>query len=231
MALGAAITAGGAIIGGIASLFGKKSAAKKAYKRKRKLRRSAYQDTRYDMERAGLNPILAYKQGATSASPVEMAQVPDFGEALTRGAQAGVATAKEKREAETATPLRKSQEELYAEQLENARKQGRLFDQQWQQGQATAKASQILNAWYDAPDGDGVRAVIRNYIGGTSVVGRGVGEALETGRDIYDLGKEGVDILQTKFDNIMQNAAHGRNKPRPRPRSTSKPRGPIRRRH
>ena len=43
---------------------------KKAYKYQRKLRKNMYQDTMFSMREAGLNPILAYKQGApTGAVP------------------------------------------------------------------------------------------------------------------------------------------------------------------
>ena len=173
--------AGSSVLGSIISGFGKKSSAKKAYKRQRKLRRSAYQDTMGDMAKAGLNPILAYKQGATNAATVNMAPVPDFGEALARGTQAGVATAKEKREAETATPLRKSQETVYLEQLENLRKEGRLLDQRWETGAANARESMIRANWMAHPEG--IRTVIRNYIGGAGVTGRTVAEASRLARE------------------------------------------------
>lgn len=42
--------------------------AEKAYLREREARRSAYQDTMKSMKEAGLNPVLAYQNGAQSAS-------------------------------------------------------------------------------------------------------------------------------------------------------------------
>lgn len=47
--------------------------AKKAYARQRELRQSAYQDTVKDLKAAGLNPLLAVQQGATSASSAPQA--------------------------------------------------------------------------------------------------------------------------------------------------------------
>lgn len=180
---GAALIGGASkIFGKIGSLFGKKSAAKKQFKRTKYLRSTAYQATMKDMKKAGLNPILAYKQGATAAGAAQMAQVPDFGEGI--GVSEGVATAKEKREGETATPLRKSQENVYLEQLENLEKQGRLLDQKWEAGEATAVESMIRAKWMAEPEG--MRTVIRNYMGGTSVTGRGVAEGARIGRDVFE---------------------------------------------
>lgn len=179
-AIGAAGSIGGSIISG---LF-KKKAAKKQFKRTKYLRSTAYQATMKDMKLAGLNPILAYKQGATAAGAAQMAQVPDFGEAMTRGMQAGVSTAKEKREAETATPLRKAQQNVYGEQLENLAKEGRLLDQRFQSGEATAVESMLRAEWMMTPEG--IRSVIRNYIGGPSVTGRAVAEGTRIGKELWD---------------------------------------------
>lgn len=154
-------SAAASVAGSVISGLFKKSAAKKAYKRTRKLRRSAYQDTMGDMAKAGLNPILAYKQGATTASPVNMAQVPDYGEALSKGVQAGVATAKEKREAETATPLRKSQEQVFIQDLENKRAQGKLLELQWLQGLGEASNSIAVHEYLQTPAGK--NAAIANF--------------------------------------------------------------------
>lgn len=197
----------GSVAGSVISGLFKKSAAKKAYKRTRKLRRSAYQDTMGDMAKAGLNPILAYKQGATNATTVNMAQVPDFGEALSRGTQAGVATAKEKREAETATPLRKSQERVYLEQLENLTKEGRLLDQRWEAGAANARESLIRANWMGQPEG--VRTVIRNYIGGAGVTGRTVAEASRLAREAVTMAIPGLPKAETWLQRQVE-AAGGR---------------------
>lgn len=76
----AAIAAGTAVAGGIAGTnatnqqqsFAADSATT-AYDRQVSFRRTAYQDTTQDMQAAGLNPMLAYTNGATSAAGVNMA--------------------------------------------------------------------------------------------------------------------------------------------------------------
>jgi hypothetical protein len=56
-----------------------KSAAHDSYIRERKLRDTAYQDTMEDMKLAGLNPILAYKSGATNTPSAPMANTQAVG--------------------------------------------------------------------------------------------------------------------------------------------------------
>lgn len=50
-----------------------KEQADLAYARQRELRQTAYQDTVQDLRKAGLNPILAFGNGANSTSSVAMA--------------------------------------------------------------------------------------------------------------------------------------------------------------
>jgi hypothetical protein len=80
-----------AAIGQIASSIGgdfmkqhsAKSAAHDAYIRETKLRSTAYQDTMEDMRAAGLNPILAYKTGATNTPSAPMANTQGVGTSVS----------------------------------------------------------------------------------------------------------------------------------------------------
>jgi hypothetical protein len=71
-AWGAVASVAGDILGGVSSAWAQRNANRSLMKYEaetdRDLRRSAYQDTMYDMSEAGLNPILAYKNGATGGS-------------------------------------------------------------------------------------------------------------------------------------------------------------------
>lgn len=69
-------------------------AAEKAQEHQKKMYRSRYQWTMEDMRLAGLNPMLAYRQGVGGPGSAPMAQVPDFGQAAVGGMQAGAKTAK-----------------------------------------------------------------------------------------------------------------------------------------
>ncbi len=92
-ALGAGIGAAGGIAGsGLSAALSAKE-AKKQRKWQEKMRSTAYQATMKDMGLAGLNPILAYSKGPTSAGTGAMARVPDMGNALGSGAQKGAQTA------------------------------------------------------------------------------------------------------------------------------------------
>lgn len=159
--MGSLAGAAGSVLGSVVGGLFKKSAAKKQFKRTKYLRSTAYQATMKDMKKAGLNPILAYKQGATAAGAAQMAQVPDFGEAMSRGMQAGVATAKEKREGETATPLRKSQEQVFIQDLENKKAQGKLLELQFLQGLGEAGNSVAVFEYLKTPAGR--NAAIANF--------------------------------------------------------------------
>lgn len=72
---GAAIDIGGKVGG----YFAEKEASEQQNKRRKQTQKKAYQWTMEDMRAAGLNPILAYQQGPTSAGGVNMTNVPDMG--------------------------------------------------------------------------------------------------------------------------------------------------------
>jgi len=62
----------GSILGGVGDdIIGRddaENANQTAYAQQRQLRQTAYQDTTQDLKAAGLNPMLAYSNGATSAA-------------------------------------------------------------------------------------------------------------------------------------------------------------------
>jgi len=74
---------GTALAGGLLSSAGSNYAARKQYEYSRRLRSTAYQDTMSDMKAAGLNPILAYQTGASSAPSIN---VGNPGQAAIEGA-------------------------------------------------------------------------------------------------------------------------------------------------
>ena len=97
LAWGAAI---GAALGGASSAFGAAFAAKQARKQREfveKMRNTAYRATMSDMRKAGLNPILAYRTGPTTAGGAAAATTtPNFGGQVSGGAQAGTEAEKTK---------------------------------------------------------------------------------------------------------------------------------------
>jgi len=126
--------AAAAFAGGIPALIGSgitagvsSSEAKKARAFQKYMVEHAYQMTMADMRAAGLNPLLAYKQGPTAMSGTVQAHVPDFGQALSSGAQAAAAS----KQAETKKGL--------------AGAQGRLLNAQ-EMSANSAKDLNIINA-------------------------------------------------------------------------------------
>ena len=113
MAAAGAAAAGSLVSGlfatGLASQANKnaKKAARRAFERSVKAYKHRYQWTMEDMRKAGLNPILAYGQGAGSAPTAQQAQtfLADAS-SLGRGAEAGIKAAladPQKRQIEAAT--------------------------------------------------------------------------------------------------------------------------------
>lgn len=105
-------------LGGSAVDFGfQQAGAAMSYKYARKLRRKAYQDTVHSMRQAGLNPILAARQGpaATLATPMPAAM-------QTAGNMARLeASGAAKTQSETAKNLARSQSDVNAATAEEAR--------------------------------------------------------------------------------------------------------------
>ncbi len=108
-AIGAGIGAAGGIAGsGLSAALSAKE-AKRQRKWQEKMRSTAYQATMKDMELAGLNPILAYGKGPTSAGQGAVGRIPDMGNALgsgaEKGARVGLTMATTAKEAATARNL------------------------------------------------------------------------------------------------------------------------------
>lgn len=75
--------------GGIASAAMAARESKKARAFQKHMYQNRYQYQMSDMRKAGLNPILAYRQSPPGAPSGSTAKVPDLGQAMVRGMEAG----------------------------------------------------------------------------------------------------------------------------------------------
>lgn len=134
----------GTVIGAGVSLGGaelsRQFASDEAQKQRKfvgKLSDTAYQRATADMRLAGLNPILAYQQGGASTPSGSMANVPDFGAAMARGAEAGSSAVKrgvdnaltreQKKVATSAKDLNAQKTVQSIQDTETARLQGEVY--------------------------------------------------------------------------------------------------------
>jgi hypothetical protein len=85
-----------------------KSRAKDQNNFQREMSNTAYQRGMSDMKRAGLNPILASKLGGASSPSGAMAQVPDFGKAMSQAGPQAVQIALGKAQIQQATATAKN---------------------------------------------------------------------------------------------------------------------------
>jgi len=97
MALGpivksALVGAGASLLGSAGSAVASAKAAKRQMDFQKKMSNTAYQRATKDLEKAGLNRILALGSPASTPGGA-MAQVPDFGSAITHGASTGIQAA------------------------------------------------------------------------------------------------------------------------------------------
>lgn len=76
--IGAAGSLVGDLVGGSISAKRSKKMAREVMAFQERMSNTAYQRTMADMRAAGLNPILAYRQGGASSPTGQMAQVPDL---------------------------------------------------------------------------------------------------------------------------------------------------------
>ena len=130
---------GAALIGGALGLAGTQHSAKIQKQNSREARewqenmlKSRYQWTMRDMRDAGLNPMLAYKQGAGGVSSPIQAPMPAGGQAMAQGAQAGIAAAKAGPETALArerTSAATQQANLYSAQTNASETQAELNTQ------------------------------------------------------------------------------------------------------
>ena len=144
--LGGAVTSlGGSLL--TSALSGKRAQAQRGWQED--MRGTSYQATMEDMRKAGLNPMLAYKQGGTGAGQGQQAMTPDFGASIATGRQAGSSSA-----------LRKQQQTLAGKQLEVAEQNRRNLVQEFDKGMGTAQHSRVLAEYYRSPEG--IRTIQRN---------------------------------------------------------------------
>lgn len=129
---GAVSSLGGSLLSSFTS--GKRAQAQRGWQED--MRGTSYQATMEDMRKAGLNPMLAYKQGGTGAGQGVQATTPDFGASMATGRQAA-----------SSNQLRKLQGNLVDQQLLNARQQftmnlGTAAHSRWQEGYLNTEAGQ-----------------------------------------------------------------------------------------
>lgn len=157
----------GALLGGLSSLGGSAISAKLALKEGRLNRRfqermsnTAYQRSMADMRTAGLNPILAYKQGGASTPPGAMSKIPDLGAGVSNAIQAATSIAQIANVKASTSKLKSETQGIDADNQKRGFF-GQVYDDVTSAyGQARGKAKQ-MKGWYDEgnkrPGGIGVK--------------------------------------------------------------------------
>lgn len=130
----AAAGAIGGLFGGLMSAVMSAAEAKKQRDFIERMENTRYQRTMNDMRMAGLNPLLAYKQGAGSTSPGGIAQVPDLGRAFSGGMTAGASA----KDVSTRSSLAEEQKKLLRDQQGTARAQATMYGSQGRKAHAEA---------------------------------------------------------------------------------------------
>lgn len=171
---------GGALAIGATALSA--AAARKEARKQRdfveRMRATAYQVTMEDMRAAGLNPILAYRQGPTTAGGVGITATPGYGTAAAAGAQAAAgmtgaaasksqaASAKELREQQQVTERQRGIALLY--QARNQEAQTNLTNAQTVLTESRIPAAQATMKFDQSPTGQTAIKVHRATGGATS---------------------------------------------------------------
>lgn len=112
-----------------------KKEAKKNRKFQERMSSTAYQRGMKDMRKAGLNPMLAYRQGGASAPHGSVAGVPDFTQSVAAGRE-GVSTAIQTKRVQKELELLDNQVELTSAQAEKNRAEADVL-----KPEATAKGA------------------------------------------------------------------------------------------
>lgn len=133
MSVLAAVGAGLGLAGGAANAAASFKLQKDQQDFTKKVYRNRYQWTMGDMQEAGLNPMLAYRQGVGSASsPGGAASVPNFGQTLTGGMESGARTS-----------TAKKQRQLLEQQTTTSAKQAELMhSQRFKEAEQAGQAAQ-----------------------------------------------------------------------------------------
>lgn len=130
-----AVAAGGAsLIGGILANKARAKQARLNRAFQERMSSTAYQRSMADMRKAGLNPILAYKQGSASTPGGSMAQQQDIGTPAVNSALAGRRLAQELKNMKTTERTTQDQGSMYRQQS----------DAYFQQAQKTAMESALM---------------------------------------------------------------------------------------
>lgn len=210
--LGALVSGGASLLGDIGSIFGGRSSAKQQQQEAEHMYKHRYRWMMRDMKAAGLNPILAYQQGAGGMAAPAMASFPNVFEGV-----AGTAREYVNRKAEAT--LKARQAEAQVQEVERSKSATELIDKQADQvvaategvkaaaerdraaterERATAKQVEqetrlrkydepLMRAdaeFYSSPEGQ----ILRNVERATSsagALGRGVGAVINAGRRFF----------------------------------------------
>lgn len=163
----------GAGIGAISSAFGAKSqnkAAQEAAERQMAFQRESaqnrYQWTMADMKKAGLNPILAYKQGGGGTLGGSSYTPQNVGEAAVRGASAGGSTAMAARRLTQELNLmgqeeytKREQGDLFNRQARKADNEIKLLKQDYEIRKADVASAKAMEEFYRSEGGNLLRKV------------------------------------------------------------------------
>lgn len=198
----------GGIAGSITSAVMSRKLQEDAQAHQERMYKARYQWTMRDMEKAGLNPILAYQQGAGAAgSAGPIASVPNFGDSITSGMEKGASTAKKKAEEEKTTEELKNVklgQDLLNEQILATSAAG-LKDQT--QAGVNLQTDRLTSARATQQE-----TLTPAYKAGGGMIGGAVGGAMKYGRRMWDAhspnmmatAEEARQSFQTLLKNLRQ---------------------------
>ncbi|AXH76691.1 MAG: DNA pilot protein [Microviridae sp.] len=171
--IGAGIGAVAGLVGGILQGQRAKKAASRQMAFQREMRATQYQTTMQDMKAAGLNPMLAYKQGGAGTPGGSSYTPPNIGASTMQGAVGGATSAKMAKRLNTEvlqmqedTKLKQDQgrTERYKQmQLEAQRNETyartKILDEGLTTAKAAAAAAKHADEFYQTPLGKRMRQI------------------------------------------------------------------------